>query len=190
MDWDCRLPSTVHALVVTATAVQLFLFSTLFSDSKWQPEMAAHHIAALASVAAAAFRHHAHNYTLALLATECTTPFINMRWLLDKAGQRDSRAYVANGLTLLLAWLLGRITLFFYFFDHALRHEDEIRQLPVSSMLLVVAVPVLLFTLNVFWFTKIVKGAVKILFGKPKQQVRGMHDVDAALTEPIAAKDQ
>ena len=55
---------------------------------QWQPEMAAHHIAALASVAAAAFRHHAHNYTLALLATECTTPFVNTRWLLDKAVSR------------------------------------------------------------------------------------------------------
>lgn len=48
------------------------------------PELVAHHFAALAAVAAAAFRFHAHNYTLALLATECTTPFVNMRWLLDK----------------------------------------------------------------------------------------------------------
>ena len=28
----------------------------------------------------------AHAYTLALLATECTTPFVNLRFLLDKVG--------------------------------------------------------------------------------------------------------
>jgi hypothetical protein len=56
---------------------------------QWQPEMAAHHVAALAAVAAAAFRAHAHNYTLALLATECTTPFVNLRWMLDKAVRRN-----------------------------------------------------------------------------------------------------
>ncbi len=47
--------------------------------------MAAHHIAALASVAASAFQSQGAGYTLALLATEISTPFINARWLLDKA---------------------------------------------------------------------------------------------------------
>ena len=30
----------------------------------------------------------AHAYTLALLATECTTPFVNLRWVLDKVHSR------------------------------------------------------------------------------------------------------
>lgn len=136
----------------------------------WQPEMAAHHIAALASVAAASFRHHAHNYTLALLATECTTPCVNLRWLLDKMDMKDSRLYLMNGMTLMILWLLGRIVLFFFFFAHAARHLDEIRQLPWTSLLLVVVVPVLLFALNLFWFAKILRGALKLLAGGSKHK--------------------
>lgn len=49
------------------------------------PEMAIHHVAALASVATAGLQQQGHNYTLAMLATEMTTPFVNLRWLLDKA---------------------------------------------------------------------------------------------------------
>lgn len=47
-------------------------------------EMLAHHVAAFVSVAATLFCGEAHMYTLALLATEWTTPFINFRWLLEK----------------------------------------------------------------------------------------------------------
>ncbi len=47
--------------------------------------MLAHHIAALLSVLAAVWQGQAHMYTLCLLATEVTTPCINMRWWLDKA---------------------------------------------------------------------------------------------------------
>jgi hypothetical protein len=44
----------------------------------------------------------AHAYTLALLATECTTPFVNLRFLLDKGGMRDHPVYTVNGVLLLL----------------------------------------------------------------------------------------
>lgn len=47
-------------------------------------EMVTHHIAAFVSVFVTAFYREAHPYTLALLSTECTTPFINIRWLLEK----------------------------------------------------------------------------------------------------------
>lgn len=53
-------------------------------------------------VSAAAFQGHAHAYTLALLATECTTPLVNLRYYLDKGGWREHPAYTANGMALLL----------------------------------------------------------------------------------------
>lgn len=56
----------------------------LFYPSFGGVEIAAHHVAALASVATAALKGQGHAYTLCLLATECTTPFVNARWLLDK----------------------------------------------------------------------------------------------------------
>jgi TLC domain len=47
------------------------------------PEMIAHHVAALLSIYFALSLGEGHAYTLALLATEMTTPFVNMRWILD-----------------------------------------------------------------------------------------------------------
>ena len=46
--------------------------------------MVAHHVAAFFSVLTTVVFHETHMYTLMLLATECTTPFINFRWLLEK----------------------------------------------------------------------------------------------------------
>jgi hypothetical protein len=47
-------------------------------------EMVTHHIAAFLSVFVTVWYSEVHMYTLILLATECTTPFINFRWLLEK----------------------------------------------------------------------------------------------------------
>ncbi len=48
------------------------------------PEMLTHHIAAFLSVALASFTGQAHLYTLLLLSTELTTPFVNARWIYDQ----------------------------------------------------------------------------------------------------------
>ena len=45
--------------------------------------MLIHHIAAFMSVALASFTGQAHLYTLLLLSTELTTPFVNARWVFD-----------------------------------------------------------------------------------------------------------
>ena len=47
------------------------------------PEMLTHHVAAFLSVALASFTGQAHLYTLLLLSTELTTPFVNARWMYD-----------------------------------------------------------------------------------------------------------
>ena len=48
------------------------------------PEMIVHHVAAFLSVGLASWTKQAHMYTLLLLSTEMTTPFINARWILDQ----------------------------------------------------------------------------------------------------------
>ncbi len=45
--------------------------------------MGLHHVAAWMSIAVSGIHEEGHLYTLALLGTECTTPFINARWMLD-----------------------------------------------------------------------------------------------------------
>ncbi|XP_037497242.1 TLC domain-containing protein 4-B isoform X2 [Jatropha curcas] len=46
-------------------------------------------------------------YILMVLFSESTTPFVNLRWHLDVAGQKSSNLYVCNGVLLFLGWLQG-----------------------------------------------------------------------------------
>lgn len=130
------------------------------------PEMLTHHIAAFLSVALASFTGQAHLYTLLLLSTELTTPFVNARWFYDQLGWRSAPIYKVNGVCLFVSWLFGRIVLFMWFFKHMWDHRAEIADLRTDVQILILTVPPLLFILNVFWFGKIVRGLYKLLRGR------------------------
>ncbi|KAK9814277.1 hypothetical protein WJX72_003292 [[Myrmecia] bisecta] len=127
------------------------------------PEMLLHHTAALLSVLASACYGQAHLYTLILLGTEVTTPFINMRWVLDRVGWRQTRAYIANGVCLFVTWFLGRVLMFVWFFWHIYQHRAQLKLLNWPPMILITTVPPLLYALNLFWFGKICNGLRKLL---------------------------
>jgi hypothetical protein len=131
-----------------------------------------HHSMAMAGVLGAALTGIAHGYTLAVLFTELTTPFLNLRWLLHTAGLKDSRIYLVNGLLMLKAWLIARIALFLFLFKHLADHWMEIaaEELPTWCLLLLVGGPPILFVMNVFWLVKIVQGAVKLLTSSRKKK--------------------
>ncbi|KAF2290674.1 hypothetical protein GH714_014950 [Hevea brasiliensis] len=65
-------------------------------------------------------------YIYMVLISETTTPGINLRWYLDTAGMKRSRAYLINGVVIFLAWLVARILLFIYFFYHVYLHYDQV----------------------------------------------------------------
>ncbi|KAK9844819.1 hypothetical protein WJX74_007230 [Apatococcus lobatus] len=132
-------------------------------------EMLLHHWAAFLSVAAAAISHQAHQYTLLLLFTELTTPFINARWVFDKLGWRNTQQYFVNGIALFVTWTLGREVLFLWFFTVLWQHRSEMALCNFPIRLLVLGVPPLLFALNTFWFTKICRGVFKLLRGQLKK---------------------
>lgn len=54
--------------------------------------MLVHHAAGVGSLVAALWSGQCHLYGLLLLSTEITTPFICMRWLLEKANRRGMYA--------------------------------------------------------------------------------------------------
>ncbi len=54
----------------------------------------------------------AHAYTLALLATECTTPFVNLRWVLDKV---SGSCRMGGGHRLCKPWPTTRQLLYLFF---------------------------------------------------------------------------
>ena len=126
--------------------------------------MEIHHIAALISVAISAFSGQGHSFVLLILSTEVTTPLVNARWLLDKAGLKQHRLYIINGLTMMAMWFLVRICfLTFYFFPLLFRHASEFLLLNGFYRTLLLVEPPLFTALNLYWFDKMVKGAVRLL---------------------------
>lgn len=229
LEWDGRMPSTLHAIISTAVTTYLFFCTTVFSHDpagdkpfvlRTSPltdaalgfslgyfstdlllvlvhypdfgglEIAVHHVAALASLAAAAFQAQGHAYTLALLATECTTPFVNLRFVLEKGGYRHHPLYTVNGMLLLFSWMLGRIVLFGFFFHHVFLHLGEFHLMSAGSRLLIYTVPPTLFTLNLLWFIKIFRGAMKLVFrpsSSKASQKAAEQQAAPAVAAPVAA---
>ncbi|KAL5580449.1 hypothetical protein UlMin_012891 [Ulmus minor] len=102
-------------------------------------------------------------YILMVLFSESTTPFVNLRWYLDTAGQKTSSLYIFNGIGLFVGWLVARIFLFIYLFIHMFLHFDQVKTIFPLGFYSLLTVPFVLAFMNVFWFWKIVKGLIKTL---------------------------
>ncbi|KAL7247128.1 hypothetical protein ACSBR2_002111 [Camellia fascicularis] len=102
-------------------------------------------------------------YIIMVLFTECTTPFVNLRWYLDVAGEKNSKLYICNGAALFVGWLVGRILLFTFFFYHIIAHFDQVKDVFLLGFYSLIAVPPVLAMMNLFWFWKIARGMMKTL---------------------------
>ncbi|XP_059659926.1 uncharacterized protein LOC132306531 isoform X1 [Cornus florida] len=102
-------------------------------------------------------------YILMVLFSESTTPFVNLRWYLDAAGQKNSKLYICNGVALFLGWFVARILLFIFFFYHMFIHFDQVKEVFPLGFYSLLTVPPVLSVMNLFWFWKIAKGMIKTL---------------------------
>ncbi|PNX88094.1 transmembrane protein 56-B-like, partial [Trifolium pratense] len=88
-------------------------------------EYVVHHLLSLVAVAYSMLSGEGQLYTYMVLISETTTPGINLRWYLDVAGMKRSKAYLINGVVIFLAWMVARILLFVYMFYHVYLHFDQ-----------------------------------------------------------------
>ncbi|XP_022141361.1 transmembrane protein 56-like [Momordica charantia] len=126
-------------------------------------EYVIHHLLSLIAVAYAMLTGEGQLYTYMVLISETTTPGINLRWYLDTAGMKKSKAYLINGVVIFFAWLVARILLFVYLFYHVYLHLDQVLKMHAFGQFLVFVVPLVLSVMNLMWFAKIVKGLKKTL---------------------------
>ncbi|XP_027063255.1 uncharacterized protein [Coffea arabica] len=126
-------------------------------------EYVAHHLLSMLSVIYAMVTGEGQIYTYMVLISEATTPSINLRWYLDAAGMKTSRAYLINGVVMFLAWVVARMLLFLYLFYHIWVHYDKVMQMQTFGHCLVLGVPSVLIVLNSVWFWKILMGLKKTL---------------------------
>ncbi|XP_074568749.1 uncharacterized protein LOC141825260 isoform X2 [Curcuma longa] len=142
-------------------AMILWLFPSLGGK-----EYILHHGLSLYAISVSLISGQAHIYILMVLFTEATTPFVNLRWYLDIAGQKNSNIYVYNGVALFFCWLIARILLFIYFFTHIFLNFDQVRTMFPLGFYSLLTVPPIVAVMNVVWFWKISKGMVKTLSKK------------------------
>ncbi|KAE8789378.1 Transmembrane protein 56 [Hordeum vulgare] len=126
-------------------------------------EYVLHHFLSLVSIVYSVYSGEGQLYTYMVLISEGTTPGINLRWYLDTAGLKRSKAYIVNGTLMVAAWLVARIILFIYLFYHIYFHYDDVMQMRFFSCLLIFGVPSILLIMNTIWFAKILRGLKKTL---------------------------
>lgn len=126
-------------------------------------EYVLHHFLSLVSIVYSVNSGEGQLYTYMVLISEGTTPGINLRWYLDTAGLKRSKAYVVNGSLMVVAWLVARIILFIYLFYHIYFHYDDVMQMRTFSRVLIFGVPTILLIMNTIWFAKILRGLKKTL---------------------------
>ncbi|KAF9686992.1 hypothetical protein SADUNF_Sadunf02G0047600 [Salix dunnii] len=126
-------------------------------------EYVIHHFFSMIAVAYSMLTGEGQLYTCMVLISETTTPGINLRWYLDIAGMKRSKAYLVNGVVIFFAWFVARILLFIYLFYHVSLHQDQVKQMHAFGQLIVLVVPVVLSVMNLMWFWKIFKGMKKTL---------------------------
>ncbi|XP_051131950.1 uncharacterized protein LOC127252000 [Andrographis paniculata] len=122
-----------------------------------------HHGLSVFSIVLSLLTGQAQAYTLMILLTEITTPFVNLRWYLHVAGLNNSKIYILNGVALFIGWLVARILLFVYFSFHMFVHFDQVKAVFWLCFYTLITVPLSLAVMNLVWFWKIAKGMTKTL---------------------------
>ncbi|PSR88316.1 Transmembrane protein [Actinidia chinensis var. chinensis] len=126
-------------------------------------EYVVHHLISTVAVMYAMLTSEGQLYTYMVLISEATTPAINLRWYLDAAGMKSSRAYLINGVVMFISWMVARILLFIYLLCHVYLHYDQVKKMSTFGVFLVVTAPSVLYVMNLIWFGKIIRGLKKTL---------------------------
>eukprot|EP00439_Symbiodinium_sp_Y106_P074878 s466_g14.t1 len=100
--------------------------------------------------------------TVAMLC-EFSTPFVAMRWFLDRAGMKSSTLYIVNGMTMLISFLIFRVILYSYMLVRIYHMQDGFLRIPVLNRCLFLLGYFGGAALQYFWFFKIARGAYKTL---------------------------
>ncbi|XP_072019609.1 TLC domain-containing protein 4-B-like [Amphiura filiformis] len=110
------------------------------------------------------------------LLAEFSTPFVNQRYFLDVLGKKSTLGYVINGVLLTIVFFVTRIAVIppYYREVYYVLANRSTLQLNWLYLLVWVGGSVVLDVLNVWWFRKILRGAIKtIQLHKPVKEENG-----------------
>lgn len=116
---------------------------------------------------------HAQYLAMLWLASELTTPFVNMRWFLFVMKKTDTTLYLVNGMLMTLGFLLWRVIYIpgsalytlYYFSDHIKLTAPYVQPLiPISMPSITI--------LNAYWTYLMIKGILKFIKPGGKKEPR------------------
>eukprot|EP00049_Salpingoeca_infusionum_P000341 m.39224 g.39224 ORF g.39224 m.39224 type:complete len:289 (+) comp10289_c0_seq2:252-1118(+) len=105
------------------------------------------------------------------LATEASTPFVNVHLMLRKAKLDDHPLFLVNGVLMTVTFFLCRIImiLFFFWSGYVSMWDELWREQTPTVFTTCVLLAAITTALNLFWFQKMLRGAMKKLFAKKVQ---------------------
>lgn len=109
-------------------------------------------------------RPYAQPWIPSFLLFELSTPFVNVNWFASKlpAGTISNRTFLVNGILLLFTFFSVRILWGFYAVTLVARDMWAVwNNNPIFLPLTILGLNIILDTLNVFWFQKMIKIAIK-----------------------------
>merc|ERR1712130_643985 len=93
--------------------------------------------------------------------TELTTPFINMLWFLTALELKSTKLFTINGLLIWVFWLFTRIGFSIYISLVFFMQWDRLTKTAPFVKYFFLLQLANISVLNVMWFIKITKGALK-----------------------------
>ncbi|EIE25025.1 hypothetical protein COCSUDRAFT_65066 [Coccomyxa subellipsoidea C-169] len=114
-----------------------------------------------------------HYYGAMFLLWECSTPFVFMRWVLHTLGRTKDKFYLYNGLTMMAVFFLCRnllgvgMSLDFWRVSGAELAHPRPGGVPASALWLIRGLNLVFNFLNFLWFSKMLRGAIKVLQKSP-----------------------
>ncbi|KAF9986344.1 hypothetical protein BGZ65_007926 [Modicella reniformis] len=108
------------------------------------------------------FRPFLQYYGSVFLMFELSTPFLNIHWFMDKLGMTGSVYQLINGVVLLAVFFSVRIVFGLYMSYQA--YQDVMLvydQVPLHLLVVYSAANVVLNTLNLFWFYKMIESLTR-----------------------------
>lgn len=156
-----------HANRVFIAYLAYDLTNSLYHNRAWSGWVSnvIHHACGIVCWTAIETHGMAHLFGITAILTETTTPFVNNRWFFSQTGMKDSRLYVANGLLMTLLWFVLRICLFGWLGVRLYVMRSDLLSLPNFLIFILLQSYATGYALQIFWFRKIFKGALKTLRG-------------------------
>ncbi|XP_078662255.1 TLC domain-containing protein 4-B-like [Branchiostoma floridae x Branchiostoma belcheri] len=130
--------------------------------------MLCHHVSSLFSGYVGVTRCWFPYFVVLFLMSELSTPFVSLRESLYFTGKVKSEAYTLNGYAMVLTFFLGRIAVIPHYWYHIYPHvvSGKVFQVGWDAAVTAILLWTVLNVLNIFWFYKMLRGALKHLINK------------------------